>query len=264
MCLGMVKLLREANRIITLWRSHGPNTTKLDLEKVFQEIVLPSSNGDKCRIIYEAFESFEGLMARKSGSQEWRIGVSTNIGYEPRRNFTFAHEIGHFIGHRYEQDVFECTFDNLNNFQIAGFEQEANEFASHLLMPADILREFDRAREFGHAAISDLASMFGVSRAAAAYRWIKLTNRHIGFAISRDGHFNQGRASDKLYAKGVFFKQGQEAPSESLIAKLSEEGQELNATVDKPIWHNAMCCRESSYATTHGGYVYTYLDFDRC
>lgn len=260
----MAKLLKEANRIITLWRSHGPNTPKLDLEAVFRDIVLPSSNGDKCIIVHERFDSFEGLMARKIGSREWRIGVSTNIAYGPRRNFTLAHEIGHFIGHRYEQNVFECTFDNINNFQVAGFEKEANEFASHLLMPADVLRLFDHEREFCHSAISELASMFGVSRAAAAYRWVQLTNRHIGFAISRDGYFNQGRASDKLYSRGVFFKQGQEVPTESLITKLSEEGQELNAIVDKAVWHELMPCRESSFATTQGGFVYTYLDFDRC
>lgn len=260
----MVKLLKEANRIITLWRAYGPNTTRLDLEKVFNEIVLPSSNGDNCKVVHSAFDSFEGLMARKAGSQEWRIGVNTNIIYEPRRNFTFAHEIGHFIGHRYEQDVFQCTFDNLNNFQVAGFEQEANEFASHVLMPADIMREFDTQREFGHAAVSDLALLFGVSRAAAAYRWINLTNRHIAFAVSRDGCFCQGRASDKLYSKGVYFRQGQDIPPASLIVKLSEEGQELSDIVDKRVWHEALCCHESSYATTQGGYVYTYLDFDRC
>src|SRR5690606_9753842 len=106
--------------------------------------------------------------------------------------------------------------------------------------------------------------MFGVSRAAAAYRWIHLTNRQIGFAISRDGYFNQGRASEKLYARGVFFKQGKETPTESLISQLAEIGQELNGIIDKPVWHEIMPCRESSYATTQGGFVYTYLDFDRC
>jgi len=203
-------------------------------------------------------------MARHIGFQEWRIGVSTNIQYGPRRNFTLAHEIGHFIGHRYEQDVFECTFENLNNFQIEGLEKEANDFASHLLMPADILRKFDRERDFCHAAVSDLSSMFGVSRAAAAYRWIQLTNRQIGFAISRDGYFNQGRASSKLYNRGVFFKQGNETPAASLISRLTSIGQELNGIIDHSVWHEVMPCRESSYAATQGGFVYTYLDFDRC
>ncbi|MER9518450.1 ImmA/IrrE family metallo-endopeptidase [Mesorhizobium sp. M0614] len=260
----MAKLLREANRIITLWRSHGPNTPKIDLEKIFQEIILPSSNGDVCKIVYEPFDSFEGLMARQNDSREWRIGVNTSIKYAPRRNFTLAHEMGHFIGHRYEQDVFECSFDNLNDFQNTGFELEANEFASQLLMPADILRSFDKNREFCHAAITELASMFGVSRTAAAYRWIKLTSRQIGFVISRDGHFNQGRASERLYKLGVFFRQGQEAPAGSLIHLLGEIGQEMSEIVESPVWHNALPCRESSYATTQNGYIYTYLDFDRC
>mgnify|MGYP001290658922 CR=1 FL=1 len=260
----MAKLLKEAIRFIKIWRDHGPNTPKIDLETLFQEVVIPSSSGDRCQIIYRSFDSFEGIMARIESSREWRIGINTNIVYAPRRNFTLAHEIGHFIGHRLERNRFECTFDNLNNFEIEDFEKEANDFASNLLMPADVLRKFDNEREFGHAAISELSSMFGVSRSAAAYRWIQITNRQIGFAISRDGCFNQGRASEKLFARGVFFKQGNETPAGSLITRLTEEGQELNGIIDNPVWHEVMPCRESSYATTQGGYVYTYLDFDRC
>lgn len=260
----MASLLKEANRIVGLWRSWGPNTPKLDLETVLREIVLPTAGGDEAIIVYQPFDSFEGLMARRAGAREWRIGVSTNIAYEPRRHFTLAHEIGHFIGHRYERDVFQCTFENLNDFGTAGLEQEANEFASQLLMPADTVRRYDRERVFDHGAISELASMLGVSRSAAAYRWIKLTGRHIAFAISRDGFVSQGRASDKLYARGVFFQQGQETPPESLISSLREPGTELADVVSARVWHLLMPCRESSYAAAQGGYVYTYLDFDHC
>lgn len=258
----MAKLLKEANRLIRLWRDHGPNTPRLDLKKLFYEAVLPSSEGDTGKIVFKPFNSFEGLMARKVGHKEWRIGVSTNIPYEPRRHFTLAHEIGHFIGHRYERDTFECTFDNLNDFELAGLEKEANEFASHLLMPADVVRNFDKTREFSHETISELAPMFGVSRAAAAYRWLQLTNRQIGFVVSRDGFFRNGRASDKLYARGVFFKGGTEVPIDSLISRLSTVGQEISGIVDAPVWHERIPCRESSYAATQGGYVYTFLDFD--
>lgn len=258
----MAKLLKEANRIITLWRTHGPNTPKINLETVFNEIVLPSSSGDTCKIVYEYFDSFEGLMARQADTKEWRIGVNKNISYRPRRNFTLAHEIGHFIGHRYKQDLFQCSIENLNDFQNEGLEKEANEFAAHLLMPPDIVRQFDEERVFSHEAVSDLAAEQGVSRAAAAYRWIELSNRRIGFAISRDGFFNNGRASDNAYRQGVFFRQGDEVPERSLITQVRSEGEEICSTLSDRIWHQTEPCHESSFATTQGGYIYTYLDFD--
>lgn len=258
----MVKLLREANRIITLWRAHGPDTPRIDLETVFNEIVLPSSSGDSCKIVYESFDSFEGLMARQAHAKEWRIGIIENISYRPRRNFTLAHEIGHFIGHRYKRDLFQCSIENMNDFRNEGLEKEANEFAVHLLMPPDIVRQFDSERVFSHEAVSDLAARQGVSRAAAAYRWIELSSRRIGFAISRDGFFNNGRASDNAYREGVFFRQGDEVPARSLITQARREGEETCSTVDARTWHHAAPCHESTFATTQGGYIYTYLDFD--
>lgn len=255
----MAPLLKKANQIINLWRDHGPNRDAIDLQTVFREIVLPSSEGDQCTIIYDRFDTFEGLMARLTGHKQWRIGVNLNIQYGPRRNFTLAHEIGHFIGHRYQQDIFECTFDNINDFESAGFESEANEFASHLLMPPDTVRTFASNNVFCHDSVSALASTLGVSRAAAAFRWVKLTNKPVGFVISRDGFIDRGRASDSLYRAGIFFRGGTEVPVGSLATRIREPGHELNETLER-VWHPELACLESAFATTQGGYIYSYLN----
>lgn len=254
----MARLLKKANQIIKLWRAHGPNQASIDLELIFQEIVLPSSGGDQCQIIYDHFDTFEGLMARSGAQKVWRIGINTNIRYIPRRNFTLAHEIGHFVGHRYLREIFECTFQNLNDFGTIGFESEANEFAAHLLMPPDIVRVFATDHIFCHESVSTLASTLGVSRAAAAFRWVELTDKPIGFVISRDGFVDRGRASDSLYRSGIFFKSGTELPVGSLATLVSEPGQELNATLER-VWHSELACSESTFATTQSGYVYSYL-----
>ncbi|WP_336071908.1 ImmA/IrrE family metallo-endopeptidase [Nitratireductor rhodophyticola] len=258
----MAKLLKEANRIITLWRTHGPGEDKIDLESVLNDVVLPTSPGDLCEIRYDDFDSFEGLMVRKGTERKWIIGINEAISYAPRRNFTLAHEIGHFIGHRYIRNQFQCSFESLNDFQNEALEKEANEFAAHLLMPPDIIRKFDAERVFSPESVKELADRQGVSRAAAAYRWVGLSNRRIGFVISRDGFFNQGRASEKAYKEGVFFRQGDEVPVQSTIASLSTGGQQSCATVSHGVWHPYSGCHEASYAATVGGYIYTYLDFD--
>lgn len=258
----MVKLIREANRIIKLWRQFGPNESKIDLSTILNDIVIPTSNGDQCKVVFDQFDTFEGIMIRAEGTTHWTIGVNTTIKYQPRRNFTFAHEIGHFIAHRYKQNSFNCSVENLNDFQNEIFEREANEFAAHLLMPPDIVRVYDKERTFSHEAISNLATELGVSRAAAAYRWIELSERRIGFAISRDGFVCQGRASDALYNVGVFFRQGDEIPTNSLINQMSTPGEELVQVITPGVWHPLLPCHVSHYAATSGDFIYSYLDFD--
>lgn len=100
--------------------------------------------------------------------------VGVNKEHHPRRqNFSIAHEIGHFIlGHHTEtiidsEEISEGRFDITaeNKFQ----EQEANCFASELLMPAESLRrEFSKLKN-----AKTLAELYSVSEQAL---WIRLMN----------------------------------------------------------------------------------------
>lgn len=87
----------------------------------------------------------------------------------PRRRFTAAHELGHYVLHRgkmsgkYVADTKENIKENieLSDQQSDKHEQEANRFATELLMPEEVI--VGRVKAFHKA--------FGVSpRAALAYR----------------------------------------------------------------------------------------------
>ena len=257
----MVKLIKEANDLLTLWRSFGPGDQAIDLKAVFQELILPKANGDVCVMVEDHFDSFEGLMAYDETNKRWCIGVDSRISPKPRKNFTLAHEIGHFIGHRHLGRTFQCTFDDMNDFQSNQLEKEANEFAAHLLMPPDSMRKLTLGRVFDQETVEELSELFGVSKAAFAYRWVDLATRPIGFVISRDGMFVSGRASDRLYGSGTFFRSGDEVPVGANVHALSSPSKELKGRVAPGVWNEHRDCVESSYATSRGGYVYTYLDF---
>lgn len=221
---------------------------------------MPTSNGDRCEIVYENFSSFEGLMAKSTNQKNlWKIGINLSVAYKPRRNFTLAHEIGHFIAHRYKRDVFQCTTGALNGLEVAAFELEANEFAADLLMPADEFRLIANSEKFTHENVSQISEKFGVSRAAAAYRWIKLSNRAIAFVIARDGMICSGRASDKLFRAGCYIKSGEEVPVLSNVSLTP--GQLRTGKGTSRSWHAFYDCDQSEYATEVGDYVYIYLDF---
>lgn len=259
----MTGLIKQANEFLYLWRNFGPDRPDIDLNLLFKEIILKKAGGAECDIVFAPFDSFEGLMALDEETGHWRIGVNTNITYLPRRNFTLAHEIGHFVGHRTLRKRFECTFENLTDFQRDKLEIEANNFASQLLMPPDVVRSLTSERPFNHESVSEISGLLNVSRAALAYRWIHLSNRTLGFVISRDGFICNGRASDQLYRRGTFFRGGEELPENAALHHLSNSGQSLTEMRGRGIWNEHLSCMENSYATRQGDYIYTYLEFEK-
>jgi Zn-dependent peptidase ImmA (M78 family) len=257
----MTKAIREANRILLLWRSHGPATPKIDLDVAFKEIVLPSSNGDKALIVRDKFDSFEGLMYRPdSKRRSWIVSVNSKIIYLPRRNFTLAHEIGHFVAHRDLRERFECGFDAINDFDVEPLEKEANEFAAQLLMPPDIVRSFDD-RPFTSKSVTELSELLGVSKLAAAMRWVAVSSLPIGFCKSRDGMIINGRASEHGFRKGLFFRSGDELPPQSRSAMMLENLADASI-VSEGIWCQWYPAKESAHVTTEGDYIYSFIHLE--
>ncbi|MFM7857229.1 MAG: ImmA/IrrE family metallo-endopeptidase, partial [Flammeovirgaceae bacterium] len=83
---------------------------------------------------------FEGALIRKPGTAEWGIFYNSAISSPGRKNFTLAHELGHYLLHREKSpdDIICDRADMLNwesKYRI--MESEANQFASFLLMPRD-------------------------------------------------------------------------------------------------------------------------------
>lgn len=98
----------------------------------------------------------------------------------PRRRFTAAHELGHFILHRSTMGRFradtDATLCEADGDVTDRMEREANRFAAELLMPAEVcraraakLREKHRCCPRG-VLVYRLASELLVSREALRYR----------------------------------------------------------------------------------------------
>ena len=93
------------------------------------------------------------------------IYVAQGISF-PRVAFTVAHELGHFILHDAEKTTFWRTNELNLEKQDKAEEQEANWFASSLLMPKnEVLRFWSKTHD-----ISLLSTIFGVSNSAMGFR----------------------------------------------------------------------------------------------
>lgn len=118
-----------------------------------------------------------------SGLLAIQDGVGT-IGYnqnEPkvRRRFTIAHELGHYELHKEKSDLFvdkQFIYRSQNSGHTLvnqAMEQEANYFASAILMPTDQLRKAIEGTNMDLAseeAIKELAKLFEVSTTAMSIR----------------------------------------------------------------------------------------------
>ncbi len=137
--------------------------------------------------------AFVGALTCGNSGQLY-IMVNQGIENQGRRNFTIAHELGHyFLGHQLQTNTFYCCDDEITEESQASapMEQEANYFADCLLMPEDKVKSafLSMLRNSRKAKVKDflyvkndytfsiwcgirqsLTKRYGVSEAALRYR----------------------------------------------------------------------------------------------
>lgn len=126
----------------------------------------------------EKLSSIEGALVVPAGKIEGEIIL--NSGQIPeRKRFTLAHEIGHFVHPMHHSDDdgrFNCSKDDI--FKIDGrqhlsiMEDEANEFASELLLPESYLDDLTDKR--GNINFDELIPFCGQLEISKAFTLRKL------------------------------------------------------------------------------------------
>jgi Zn-dependent peptidase ImmA (M78 family) len=124
-------------------------------------------------------KAMSGMLHR--GARGGVVGVNS-LDSATRQRFTIAHELGHFLLHAKELHIdegYSLRFRNaLSSKGVDDDEIEANQFASHLLMPASLMEE--DVRKLGRIDVDDgeaietLAKRYEVSPQAMTLRLAKL------------------------------------------------------------------------------------------
>ncbi|WP_395839178.1 ImmA/IrrE family metallo-endopeptidase [Cystobacter fuscus] len=129
----------------------------------------------------------EGRLTRLGGRAI--ISVNSSLDYEPRRRFVIAHEIGHLELHekKNQLELSLCDEERISELYDQGTEQEANAFASELLMPTEVWHRKCDVTQPTLDRIAELAQEFGVSFTAAAIRFSKLSGERCCVVYSQDG-----------------------------------------------------------------------------
>ncbi len=166
-------------------------------------------------------EGFDGLLKANKAKSKWLIVYNSATPSEGRKRFTIAHEFGHYILHRHQQDIFQCgdgdieTGDN-NERDI---EVEADLFASTLLMPLDDFRRQVDGQQVSFDLLGHCADRYGVSLTAAALRWTEIAPKRAVLVASRDDHMLWAKSNKAALKSGAYFatrKNTIELPSDAL------------------------------------------------
>lgn len=125
-----------------------------------------------------AEDDLSGFLYRDRNRKVTVIGV--NASHHPnRRNFTAAHELGHFLLHDFDDVHVDRRFkvwlrSEASSQGTDDEEKEANLFAAELLMPARfVAKDIEKIGTFDlldEEVIKDMAERYGVSSQAMTFR----------------------------------------------------------------------------------------------
>ena len=151
-----------------------------------EQIDIEAIAGDKNAFV--KYDSIKGSSARlvKHGSVGI-ISINKKIREQGQKRFAIAHELGHFILHKSHNQIAECTDEMfLNWYKSRPEEPESNAFASEILMPSQIFKNYCRSPIPSFDEIRNLATDFNTSLTATAIKYIDNTPHPCVLVVSEN------------------------------------------------------------------------------
>ncbi len=128
-----------------------------------------------------------GIFVRDNETKKTYIIIKDDILYFTRKNFSIAHEIGHFClpGHLNE---YRCSFSDLHTYSPNKLaEKQANDFASELLMPSKFFSNDLKKYSLSLSSFGEIALKYNASLTAAAAKYIKKSRDIAAIIWAQDG-----------------------------------------------------------------------------
>ena len=201
----------EANAVSSLLNHVlGADRFPVAVEEVAQEYTRQKfADAPIVKIRGENLERFDGMLAANKARDKWLILYNSAVSSEGRKRFTIAHEFGHYLLHRHQQDEFSCSSDDIETSgegkDSKDIEKEADDFATTLLMPLDDFRRQVDGQSVSFDLLGQCADRYGVSLTAAAIRWLEIAPQRAVLVASRDDHMLWATSNEAAFKSGAFF-----------------------------------------------------------
>jgi Zn-dependent peptidase ImmA (M78 family) len=217
------KATTKINKILDTIYPHVHERFPVDIEYLAINIHSLFNWSDPIsQIACASIDRFEGALF-KNNDKSWTLLYNNTITSKERIRFTQAHEIGHYVLHRMQQDEFTCSINTIRESDEDGIdiEDQANQFASNLLIPIGDFRKLAEQQSFSFEFLSFCTNRYRVSLEAILIKWLDITNENIVAIISIDGFMKWSYSSRKAYRAKAFFptrKKTISIPERSLCA----------------------------------------------
>jgi len=171
----MNKGILTANKLIDKYCITKPN------EIPIEDIIA----NEGCYLIEKSMKNAEGRIISIEGNS--LIIINSNIADYNKKRFIMSHEFGHFLMHKKLEFLFtddEALFWNW--FGNNSYENEANQFASELLMPEKIFLPISKKNKFSIKFLEQLKDEFATSFMATAIKFAEVGYDPILLICSKD------------------------------------------------------------------------------
>lgn len=233
----------EANRISQILNHvYGRDRFPVDVEQLARDYSKQISPDSYITDIQQiSLEGFEGCLQANRDGSKWKIAYNPEQGSQGRARFTLAHELGHFVLHRDQQQIFECSEKDMYEWDSPArqIEAEADTFSSCLLMPLDDFRAQLAGQTMNIDLLEHCRNRYGVSGMAAALKWVEVAPRRTVVVAARDGYLLWARANERAYRSKCYLaasKRTIEVPAQSLLAEAAQTGLSGKRNTDARIW----------------------------
>ena len=252
-----------ANLLSTAWGPRFPVDVRL--------IALEYSKrfADPIHMIAEAeVAKFEGALYPLTKKGGWAILYNPSISSKGRINYTIGHEFGHYLVHRALNPAgFECGQGNLmgtsRSAQRKEIEQEADRFASYLLMPLTDFRAQIGRNPMSLELLRHCVERYQVSYTAAALKWLESTTLCAAVVVATNGFVSWCFRSKAAQRARIFFPFGMELPAGSIAGGgCSPIADASGATLPPGVWSADRGVREMTIAADHYEMTISLLVFE--
>jgi len=205
-------------------------------------------------------DGFDGALVRVRELPLGAIAIRKSIREPGRKNFTIAHEIGHFLLPGHDQTELICTSTDVGNWSDTArqIEREADAFAAEVLMPKALVERMIETAAPSLELLEGIARRFRASLSAAAWRYCDLTKEPCAIVWSKEGRIAWSKHSESfgfslpkavpigngtLASRGVAIpKEPQEVPADAWISgsSLLEHGKIYEQSKALPTYHSVI------------------------
>lgn len=165
-----------------------------------------------------------------------KITLNSTLTYKNQKRFAQAHELGHYELHRDTKVICDNEKSFFDYHKKGGQEVEANEFASELLMPRKIFKDYVANKPFNLNLIKELADYFETSITSTAIKYTDFGHEYVGIVFSQDGKIKWVRINQNLPLQ--FIQVGLPVPVYSVVSDFykSRSVPKTPVALDAFIW----------------------------